>query len=96
MTSSQKNSGPKGTGVHIYNPQYWIIRLINGTTLFGSVQDDSDNMIVLDNPMVLQTPRPVFDSFRTRLDTHDYLAEERIYIERTAIAYWAKPKDTIL
>lgn len=96
MTSRQSNGGPRGASVHIYNPQWWILKLTNGTTLLGHVNDDSHDMVVLDHPKVLHTPKPLFDNNNYSLDTRFYQAEDRIYIERTAIAYWAKPNDNAI
>lgn len=96
MTSKQSNGGPRGASVHIYNPQYWIIKLTTGETFLGSVTDDSHDMVVLDNPVVLKTPKPLFEDRTSSLDVSQYMAEDRIYIEKTAIAYWAKPSDSLL
>lgn len=73
----------------------WVLRLNDGTFLIGLVEDKNAAVIELKNPSTLQKIYSSTELNRRRLDISQYIDNSVIYIERSAIAYWAKPKPDI-
>ena len=96
MSSKQEHGGPRGAFVNIYRSEDWILKLISGETIVGYVVHDDDGMVVLDRPRKLTIPHNIFGGGQLNvsdLDCRSYQQEDRIYIEKTAISYWAKPNN---
>jgi len=69
----------------------WILKLTDGSVMLGDIEDTSAMLIEMKDPSLLIKNNSGFEEKRAFPGMFT-MHTDAIYIERTAIVYWAKPK----
>ena len=72
----------------------WLLKLVDGTVVVGEVEDIESLQIEMKDPRTVIKGDTALCEKRS-MPLSYVMKTDVIYIERTAIVYWAKPKSNL-
>jgi len=73
----------------------WLLKLVDGSVVVGEIEDIESLQIEMKDPRIVIKADSILHERRS-MPLSYVMQTDVIYIERTAIVYWAKPKPNLI